>query len=324
MFEFPPAKAMRAIYGIPWSTTYTTVPDEYKALHQACGVLDLRQMVWLEVSGEDASTFLQGMVSQDVLGIPLGGALPSWLLDERGKILGFFPIFRQALNSFFIQLPPSLVGPTQQRLERFILMEKVSLTLHRQSQCFSLQGLTAPETASKLLDRFPKVQGFSHDRCGLGGVDLLVPPGHPSLASWAVPIGLNSLEVARVETFFPFFGTDIQLGGHPLSFGLQLGISSQKGCYVGQETIAKTRDRGRPPLIFAQLRAPKTLAVTPKSKDLFWKSRKVGKLTTVASSPKFGCVMALALLKTSMVPQQSFQDETGVPWTLVQCSKFKR
>ena len=310
----------------PWAGCYGSPEEEYRSLRNSWGLIDFSALEWVRAEGPDAAGFLQGLLTMDVRKLGVGFRSPGWMLDANGKILFGMDIYREKENAFLLQTAPGQAGPLRAQLDRYLIMEQVSLTLPDSILCFSLQG---PECKRRVLPA--PIAAYSigeHDRSGSDGLDLAIPRdrageiGRDLLALGAEPVGLIALNTARIEAFRPWLFVDVKIGTNPLIYGNR-GIAFTKGCYVGQETVAKTVDRGHPPQLLALLRGAGT-EVPPQPMALSGEGKNLGEITSAVWSPAYDCPLALARVKFNRAqPSTVLRDEQGTFWTIEKIVSYK-
>lgn len=309
--------------GVTVAAHYGNPQAEYSALTGGVAILDPGPVQFLRLKGSDVVGFLQGMTTQDVHGLKPGSAADSWFLDANGRIVMLTRLFRAETHEIIIQTPPDQAEALYRHLDHFLIMEDVTMKVMDEVRCLSIQG---PDH-QKALDAV-QVAHMSHDRCGLEGADLLVPLDQATavveavVGAGAVWAGADALDMARLEAFLPQYGVDMTPGQNPVLYGLGHRISNTKGCYVGQETVAMTRDRGRPPQLLVLLKGP---GETPQAGlELLQEGKPVGVLSSTAHSPKHGTSLGMGLLKFKWAEAGTeLQDQNGAVWTVHQVSNYK-
>ena len=193
----------------------------------------------VRVSGPDATTYLQGQVSQDVAGLVVGESAWTFVLQPQGKVDAWFRVTRIAEDVFVLDVDAGWGEVLVRRLERFKLRVKVTIeTLDW--QCVAVRGVlpdleTLRATGADLL--VPLDWGAEV------GVDLLG-------ASVAVPGGVDQgtdadLEEWRVRAGVPRMGHELDEHTIPAEAGVvDRSVSFTKGCYTGQELVARVDSRG--------------------------------------------------------------------------------
>jgi folate-binding protein YgfZ len=286
-----------------------TLTDEFRAVTEACGVIDRSERGKLALSGSEAKTFLQGQVSNDVEALAPGGGCYAALLTPKGKMLGDLRILdageellldteRLALQVLFNAIRRTMIG--------------YDVQLHKRTVQRGLLSLIGP--AATALAEAADLAGapeHTHVAGKLGGVavrkirtdvglDLLCPSEETTaLQAWLETVGAVALseataEAVRVEHGRPRYGVDLDESVIPQEAGLnERAISFHKGCYVGQETVARLYYRGKPN---RHLRGLRLSAPAASGDPVRAGEREVGKLGSVASSPRLGPI-ALAILR---------------------------
>jgi folate-binding protein YgfZ len=191
------------------------------------------------VSGLDAESFLQGQISQDVAALVVGDSAWSFVLEPQGKVDAWFRITRTAEDRFVLDVDggwgEALVG----RLQRFKL--RVKATIERLDwQCVAVRGVL-PERA--VLDATGAWMLVPLDWGDEVGVDLLGP-------TVAIPPGVEERDAAEYEAWriavaMPRMGAELDDRTIPAESGLvDRSVSFTKGCYTGQELVARVDARG--------------------------------------------------------------------------------
>jgi folate-binding protein YgfZ len=280
----------------------------YAALRHTVAVHRLARDV-LSVSGPDAVSYLQGQCSQDVAGLGEGGTTESLLLSPQGKIDAYLRVTRTADDSFILDTDPGFGAVVQARLERFRLRMKVGIE-PVDWMCVALRG---PEALGSVTGTPELV--LAVDWPGLSGVDLLGPAPAGGVSGWVddqvVRCGHDAWEAARIEAGLPVNGVEIVEGSMAAELGLvDRTVSFTKGCYTGQELVARVDARGSnvarrlggvvaggPP---GRTSAPVGAAVLTADR-----SHQVGHLSSVAWSPGAEATVALATLHRRVTPPEA-------------------
>ncbi len=277
----------------------------YTALRESAGVHRLARDV-VSVSGPDAASYLQGQCSQDVLALEPGAGAEALLLSPQGKIDVYLRITRMSDDRYLLDTDRGFGGATVQRLERFRLRTKVTIeTL--EWECVGLRG---PDAAARVVGTPELVLPVGWE--GLSGVDLLGPTPVGGWSTWvddqALPCDDAGWDAARIEAGIPLNGQEVVEGSIAAELGLvDRTVSFTKGCFTGQELVARLDARGSnvpwrlsgvafdggPDDPRPQSGAP---VLDPEG------DRDVGRLTSVAWSPGLGCGVALARLHRSVTP----------------------
>lgn len=280
---------------------------DYEALRHGLGAVWVGRDV-VAVAGPDAVGYLQGQLSQDIAALAVGASAPSLLLQPQGKVDAWLRVTRIAEGAFVLDVDGGWGGAVLARLARFKLRTKVELS-PLEWRCLALRG---PGTAH-LGDAAGDGTAVPAFWPGVAGVDLLgesvvVPPG-------ARLCSLDALTALRVEAGVPAMGAELGERTIPAEAGLVEGsVSFTKGCYTGQELVARIDARGnRVPRrlrgVVVRRRAqgsagplPPDAPLPPVGSELTDGERVVGALTSVAVSPGLGAIVALAYVRREVEP----------------------
>jgi tRNA-modifying protein YgfZ len=289
--------------------TSLTLPDsQYRAATESCGMLDRSERGKLALTGSDAKTFLQGQVSNDVEALEPGRGCYAAFLTPKGKMLGDVRILdtgdellldteRVALQELFNMIRRFSIGYDVQLHKRTLERGLVSLLGPEAAAVAGVEALGADEDSHVATE----VDGVAVRaiRTDLG-VDLLCDAGDTDRltaalsARGAEPISEAVADCVRIEHGRPRYGVDLDDSVIPQEAALNdRAVSFTKGCYVGQETVARLFYRGKPN---RTLRGLRLSTPAPTGAEIRFGDRVVGRLASVAESPALGPV-ALALVR---------------------------
>jgi tRNA-modifying protein YgfZ len=312
------------------STDTTARAAEYEALIEHCGLVDRSERGKLALIGADAVEFLNGQVTNELLTLTPGQGCYAAFLTHKGKMLGDLRILavgdkREAIGDDGTEsaAPIELLLDTErvalQGLFDMIRRFKVGyrVDLHKRTLETSLLSLIGPAAVAIVERAFSSPVDLperENDHVLVGavrivatnvGVDLLcaadaTAPMFESLrAAGAEQVSEQAAEVVRVEQGRPRYGVDIDESRIPQEAGLnERAVSFTKGCYVGQETVARLHYKGKPNRHLRGLRLSEPAAA---GAELHLGGRPVGKLTSTVLSPTFGPI-GLALLRREAEP----------------------
>jgi tRNA-modifying protein YgfZ len=256
-----------------------SLADDLTLLRQSVGGAVLRRDV-VRVSGAEAVGYLQGQLSQDVAALPVGASSPSFVLQPQGKVDVWMRVTRTADAEFLLDTEPGWGERLVERLARFKLRTAVELELLDWSMV-SLRGPDAVAPADGVVVEAP------------GGFDLLGPA--PEVPEGVASVDPTAIEVLRIEARIPAMGAEIDETTIPAETGVvDASVSFTKGCYTGQELVARVDSRGgRAPRRIVGLRL--ATAQVPRGTGLALDGNDVGRITSVADDGRGGAV-ALGLL----------------------------
>jgi folate-binding protein YgfZ len=225
------------------------VTAEYRAARAGTGfATGTLAILWAE--GRDALSFLDGQLSQDLVAMTDGAVGRALLLEPRGKLVAPGWVLRGEDVVGFV-VDAQAAGPVLERLASFMFRVDVELRLE-EAPVHELWGTAAVETAADAgLDPGPGWRRIGDRTSALlagGAVDrVIVTGGDEELKSaGAVPIGSVAWSTVRIEAGEPVMGIDVDESTIPQESGLvDASVSFTKGCYVGQELVARIDSRGR-------------------------------------------------------------------------------
>jgi folate-binding protein YgfZ len=232
----------------------------------------VRRRSFVRVAGPDASDYLQRMVSNDVEALAVGEACPALLLTAKARVIAPLVVWRRGEEDFLLLTEPELGEIVRAHLARMRLRARCEIE---------------PEQHESVLV-FGSEQGLATDFPG---------------ASEAVDAGLEptlsdeELERRRVAAGVPRWGREIDDRILPAEAGLEAShISFSKGCYPGQEPVARLHYRGHPN---RELRVLRLDRVPPYDAELVHDDKVVGRVTS-AVADEDGSVVALAYVRTEV------------------------
>ena len=283
--------------------------EDAAALRSAVGgVVTDREVV--EVAGPDAATFLQGQLSQDVLGLGEGDSAWTFVLHPDGKVAVWGRVTRLGPERFVLDVDGGAGDAVVTRLSRFKL--RVDATIERLD--WTVVALRGPE--SPAVDTGGAVTA-DPAWPGVVGVDLLGP-------EVAVPGGVRpcdpaALEALRIEAGVPAMGAELDDHTIPAEAGVvERSVSFTKGCYPGQELTARIDSRGGN--VPRHLMGVVVDGPPPEPDAVVTIERQpVGAITSSAIDGSAGATVALAFVKRSVevVDGGTPAEVAGVPATLV-------
>jgi tRNA-modifying protein YgfZ len=286
----------------------TAVADTH-VLTDSCGLVDRSERGKLALTGSEAKAFLHGQVTNDVEGLEPGRGCYAAFLTHKGKMLGDLRV---------LDLGDELLLDTErvalQELFNMIRRYKLGrdVELHKRTLETALLSLVGPE-ARRVAGAEDLVAEHANRRAEIAGaevvlvatdvgIDVFAPADAKAavVAELGVPaVGEEAAEVVRIEHGRPRFGIDLDDGVIPQEAGLnERAVSFTKGCYVGQETVARLHYRGKPNRHLRGLRLSEPVAA---GAVLRLGEKEVGRLTSVAVSPAFGPI-GLALVRRHAAP----------------------
>lgn len=222
---------------------------------------DLSHIALIRASGNDSSAFLQGQFSNDVRQVSANRHQLSSYSNPKGRMLSLFRLFQRG-DDYYLSLPQSLLESTLKRLRMFVLMSKVSL--EDAGEQLVRFGFSGPDAAQLLREKIGAVPSETDESLTQDEITLLRIPGpHPrfeihgpltamqnlwqSLAQHARCAGADSWDLLDIHAGLPSIYPDTAEAFVPQMVNLQLvnGVSFKKGCYTGQEIVARMQYLGK-------------------------------------------------------------------------------
>jgi len=282
----------------------SAVADDYTALRRGMAVAPLERDV-VEVTGVEAETFLQGQLSQDVGAIGVGDGAWSFVLEPTGKVAALAHVVRASTDNFLVLVEGGAGDAVAARLNRFKLRTKAEIAVS--DGWVAAAHPIGPEPRQHPVRAAGRVFTYV-----LGDIRYYVGEG-PALAVGELPaVSPEAAEAWRIENGLPTMGAELVAGETiPAEAGqwlIDAAVSFTKGCYTGQELVARIDSRGgNVPRRLRGLVIDATAdsgadAVPPAGAEVVVDDKVVGTLSSVAWSPGFERPIALASIGRAIEP----------------------
>ena len=297
----------------------TNIDDQYRIITNRAGWIDRSELGRLQFDGKDRQAFLQALVSNEVDALLANHGVYATYLTPQGRMICDLRIYNRGAHLLAV-VAAGLATSLAARLDQLIFAEDVTV---RDVSAEIAQLTVMGAAAAAVLERAfgidvdalaPLAQAATAkavvaraDEADVPMFDVFVPASSrdETLAAiqsaGAEPIGPEIVDLLRIEAGRPAFGVDMTSETIPLEAGLQdRGISTEKGCYVGQEVIIRVLHRGGGrvvkrlvTLVFAaEAKAPAAAGTMITAED-----RDIGVLTSAAWSPRRERVVALGYVR---------------------------
>ena len=305
---------------------FGSADDEHRALCESCGLFDRSWTSGLKMTGADRARFLNGLVTCDVAKLEAGGGTYGFLTQVKGRILADLRVL--ALDEeLWLELPPGKSEEIAQHLGKYVIADQVeihsrddvSLSLIGPASTDVLAGIDLPtETHAHLpADHLGVAVRVVRD-VGFGDVPAwtLLADRDASATLWeklveaggVSAVGREAWERLRVETARPLYGQDFGTENFPQETGLEDAVSYTKGCYLGQEVVARIHYRGGVNKLLRGLRFGSVDA--PVGRALLHDGREAGVVTSAVRSAALGHV-GLAILHKRVEPGMQLELRDG-------------
>lgn len=299
--------------------SYGDPGGEFHALRHGVALMDFSALGRLWIRGRDAQDYLHRQTSRDIRALAVGQGVHAVFMRGDGRLVGEMILHRVREHEFLALTMPACAEPLAATLEKFIFTEDCTVTLETgERSLISLLGRGAaplvrqflgwppehpPEFACAVGTHGGEAAVIAHT--GIAGVDgfhLFV--GAAQVESlWetlagigATPVGWDAINRSRIEAGIPLFGFDHDDTWIPTDAGLHRTLDFKKGCFPGQEVVAKIENIGHPRFALRGLRLSGE-AVPPPGTGLHTAGREIGAVASGCLSPTLRAPIALAHLK---------------------------
>ena len=301
---------------IPAATT--ELLREHAALTTGVGVADVSTRCRIELTGADRAAFLHSFCTNEIKKLVAGQGCEAFVTNHQGKTVGHVYVFCRT-DSLVLDTTAGQAPILIPHLERFVISERVEFH-DRTSQWSSLlvAGLQAEQLLERLCGTKLPAPVLSHAdsqiadravticRVDFAGPDSFflraavedAPAVRAALqAGGAMACGPEAVEMARIEAGTPLFGIDVTDDNLPQEVARDTrAISFQKGCYLGQETVARIDALGHVNRMLSAVRLDGD-SIPPPGTELFAGEKLVGQVTSAAFSPRLQAAIALGYIR---------------------------
>ena len=317
--------------------SYGDVLFEYATVREGgCGVIDLSNRGRILVSGTEAVQFLNGLITNDMKTLRENSWMPAAFPNVQGRLIASVRVVRlkdegtgkDVCPTFLIDTEATTHERVLKTIERFTLAGDFRVTdVTSQTVVLSVQGRKAvdvvravlgdaagiapnqaiqlawPRSAENGADVTRSMTVIRASHTGEDGFDFVVNADEaPGLwdalqNAGARPVGYAALETLRIEAGLPRYGVDMDETNVVTEAALDDAVSYTKGCYVGQEIIARIRYRGHVAKKLSGVMFEQAVKVAVGAVVNSAEGKEVGRVTSVTYSPHLGRTIALAYLK---------------------------
>jgi folate-binding protein YgfZ len=291
---------------------------EHEVVRERAGVVDRSERGKIEVTGKDRATFLHGLVSSDVKGLVPGQGRETALLDVHGKVTALL-VIHCLTDRLVLETDRQLAEPLSGAIDRYLFSERAEL--EDVTPAWGILTVAGP-AARKIVEPavgapVPDLSRWQHVAVPSEGAEIRVvrteETGEEGYDLWthteglgrlwdrlreagARPVGREAWNVLRVEAGVVRHGVDVDASTLLLEAPLPGSYSLDKGCYLGQEVIARITYRGHVNrkivgFRFADARVP------PAGAPVLVEGKEVGRITSAVLSPALGVALALGFLR---------------------------
>jgi tRNA-modifying protein YgfZ len=282
---------------------------QYRQLREECGLLRAARGK-LIVRGPEAAEYLQSQLTNDVEGLAPGEGCYAALLDRKGHMQADMRVLRLGPGEVWIDTEPETSEAVRRHLETYKIGREAEIAdVSAERAILSLIGPRSVEIAGTAplpehASQAARIAGVDCLAVGTaGGVDLVPTEGErlgeALNEAGAVEVGPEAVEILRIEAGRPRFGAEMSSETMPAEAGIvEAAVDFAKGCYIGQEPVARLHYKGRPN---RHLRGLRLSAPADAGAPLRLGDREVGRIGSACVSPVHGPI-ALAIVRREAEP----------------------
>lgn len=308
---------LREICGWLLPADYGDPVAEHRAVMTGVGLMDRSLQGKATVTGRDRAAFLQGMLTNEVTTLRAGQGCPAAFLDAHGKVVSLLAVYVLD-DRVLLELPAGSTEKFLQAIDKFLISEKAYFEATDDAYAIlAVAGPKAQELLARLSGSALELAPYAHTEVSLAGSpvrvacrsDAVTPgfhcwtaPGHAP-ALWkalreggAVPVGAEAAAVLRVEAGIPSYGHDVDETVILPETRLEALVSYTKGCYIGQETVARVKYRGHINRGFAGL-VLEGDRVPAAGDPIMAGDKEIGRVTSAVRSMALGRPIALGYVR---------------------------
>lgn len=309
---------------------FTDPRQEHRTVRQGVGVIDLSHRGRLRLTGNDRAQYLHRIISNDVEGLAVGEGNYATILTNRGKIIADMKVYVFE-DSIGIETNAETTSILYQELDKYLIADDV--TIEELIERTGAVGVHGPKSAELLQEVYgfdvgdlPEYHSIVDEIDGrrivcvraneTGEVGYNLCTASESMewlwdtfltkgrAFSAEPVGLTALNSLRIEAGIPRYGAELGDSVFPLEAELEGAISFEKGCYIGQEIVARMQYRGHPNRLLRGFEI--TSDAPPQSGDrLFDGDKEIGWLTSAVVSPTLGKTIGMGYVRVAFTDEGS-------------------
>jgi tRNA-modifying protein YgfZ len=288
------------------------IDAQYRQLREECGVLDRSDRGKLLVTGPEAAEYLQGQLTNDIEALEAGEGCYAALLDRKGHMQADMRVLALDGEKIWIDTEPEALAAARRHLEMYKIGRDADL--HDAGGERAIVSLIGPRSAE--LAGSPPLPEHCHEEIAIEGVECpavgtalgidLIPRAEDrerliaALAEAGAPaVDPAAAEIVRIESGAPRFGSEMDTATMPAEAGIvERAVNFEKGCYIGQETVARLHYKGKPN---RHLRGLRLSAPAAPGATLSLGEKEVGRLGGSSVSPAHGPI-GLAIIRREAEP----------------------
>jgi len=306
-----------------WSVpaSYADLLSEYAVVRDgSAGLIDLSSRGRLLVSGSESLQFLNGLITNDMKTLQPDHWMPAAFPNVQGRLLASVRVLNLGSDGFLIDTEAATSEQVLKTVQRFTFAGDFQVEdLMNTTALLTLQGAQSQQIIASVfgeqaaaLSQFQVVRAnwsnasvtvMRSSHTSEDGFDLFLPAAAAAevwqalINANARPVGYDALEVLRVEAGQPRYGIDMDETNVVSETGLDDAISFTKGCYIGQEIIARIKYRGHVAKKLTGILFTGQVGITAQAKIRSVDDKEIGRVTSVVYSPRLKRSIALGYVK---------------------------
>ncbi len=306
---------------------YTKPNHENKMVRSDIGIVDISYLSTLCLTGEDRAKFLHRIISNDVENLSVGEGNYATLLTNRGKIIGDLRVYNFE-DKIYISTAPECEQQVYTELDKYIIADDVELTIetgkvgaiavYGPHSIELVESVLNLEDLSTLPEHHSRSSEIDDQWIGCVSAHNVGEYGYHLYASsdtlvWLwnkimaerediTPIGWEAREALRIEAGTPRYETELTDSIFPLEAELDHAIDFEKGCYIGQEIVARMKYRGHPNRLLRGIEIDADESV-PQESSIIVDDKEIGWVTSSAYSPTLDKHIALGYIRMAHTEQ---------------------
>lgn len=300
---------------------FTDPVIENLVVRNDAGIIDLSYKGYLKIGGPDRASFLQGIITNDVGNIEPGNGIHAAILTIKGRVIADFILLAFG-DAFVLETEASVSEKLRATLSRYKIREKVTIEQSREIGSIAVQGPKSPLLIERVTGKsLPELKTYNHIQIpidqswvtirkqsitGETGYILTTPQTAlkeiwEKLLKFGIefnlqPVGYEASESLRIEAGLPRYGLDLTEENIPLEIEKEDMISFTKGCYVGQEVVARLKFLGQANKNLKGLLLTNA-AIPAQNTRITQDQKEIGKITSTAFSPSLKQSIAIAYIR---------------------------
>jgi len=300
--------------------TKAALSSDYSAARDGgASLIDLSARGRILISGSDAVMFLNGLITNDMNTLAVSRWMPAVFPNVQGRLLAAVRVMHRE-DGFLIDTEAATRDVVVKLLERFTLAGDFRLAdLTQDTALLSIQGAKSPEIMAAMFDETAahlsrdavasvdwqgqRITVIRATHTAEDGFDIFVNATEAEslrdslVKASAQPIGNDTIETLRIEAGIARYGIDMDETNVVTETNLDDAVSFTKGCYIGQEIIARIKYRGHVAKKLAGLILEGEMSLVSGAKIFSVDNKEIGRVTSVGFSPRLGRTIALGYVK---------------------------